>query len=79
MDVETNSSEPCSMWAYDTSHFTETASMKFNIVCDNAYLRTLSGTLRMFGLLIGSLTFGWLSDLIGRIPTITATGVLMIM
>ena len=65
---------PCTMWAYDTSHFTETVSMKWDIVCDNAYLRTLSGTLRMFGLLIGSLVFGWLSDLIGRIPTITLAG-----
>jgi len=78
VDEETNSTEDCTMWAYDKSHFTETVSMKFDIVCNNAYLRTLSGTLRMFGLLIGSLVFGWLSDVIGRIPTITATGVLMI-
>ena len=48
--------------------------MKWDIVCDNRYLRTLSGTLRMFGLLIGSLVFGWLSDVIGRIPTITLAG-----
>ena len=48
--------------------------MKYDIVCDNAYLGTLSGTLRMFGLLIGSLVFGWLSDIIGRVPTITLAG-----
>ena len=66
--------EACAMWAYDKSHFSETVSMKWDIVCDNAYLRTLSGTLRMFGLLIGSLVFGWLSDVIGRIPTITLAG-----
>ena len=48
--------------------------MKYDIVCDNAYLGTLSGTLRMFGLLIGSLVFGWLSDIIGRVATITLAG-----
>ena len=77
--LDDNSSEPCTMWAYDKSHFTETVSMKWDIVCDNAYLRTLSGTLRMFGLLIGSLTFGWLSDVIGRLPTITLAGTMIMM
>ena len=64
--AENGSLVPCSQWAYDTTYFTETLSMKYDIVCDNAYLGTLSGTLRMFGLLIGSLVFGWLSDIIGR-------------
>jgi len=69
--------EECSMWAYDKSHFTETVSMRFSIVCENAYIRTLSGTLRMFGLLIGSLVFGWLADVIGRVPTITIAGTMI--
>ena len=72
--AENGSLVPCSLWAYDTTYFTETLSMKYDIVCDNAYLGTLSGTLRMFGLLIGSLVFGWLSDIIGRVPTITLAG-----
>jgi len=72
--ADDNGTVVCSEWAYDDSHFSETVSMKWDIVCDNRYLRTLSGTLRMFGLLIGSLVFGWLSDVIGRIPTITLAG-----
>ena len=72
--AENGSLVKCSQWAYDTTYFTETLSMKYDIVCDNAYLGTLSGTLRMFGLLIGSLVFGWLSDIIGRVPTITLAG-----
>jgi len=69
-----NGTSTCEMWAYDKSHFSETVSMKWDIVCDNAYLRTLSGTLRMFGLLLGSLIFGCMSDFIGRVPTITIAG-----
>ena len=72
--ADDNGTVVCSEWAYDDSHFSETVSMKWDIVCDNRYLRTLSGTLRMFGLLVGSLVFGWLSDVIGRIPTITLAG-----
>ena len=74
IEVENGSLVKCSQWAYDTTYFTETLSMKYDIVCDNGYLGTLSGTLRMFGLLIGSLVFGWLSDIIGRVPTITLAG-----
>merc|ERR1712186_102342 len=52
--ADDNGTVVCSEWAYDDSHFSETVSMKWDIVCDNRYLRPLSGTLRMFGLLIGS-------------------------
>ena len=49
-------------FAGNRSLFSSTASMEFNIACDKAYLKTLSGTLRMSGLLMESLMFGWLSD-----------------
>ena len=49
-------------FAGNRSLFSSTASMEFNIACDKAYLKTLGGTLRMSGLLMESLMFGWLSD-----------------
>ena len=52
-------------FAGNRSLFSSTASMEFNIACDKAYLKTLSGTLRMSGLLVEPLMFGWLSDQIG--------------
>eukprot|EP00091_Calanus_sinicus_P023459 TRINITY_DN7934_c0_g1_i2.p1 TRINITY_DN7934_c0_g1~~TRINITY_DN7934_c0_g1_i2.p1 ORF type:complete len:212 (+),score=54.76 TRINITY_DN7934_c0_g1_i2:85-720(+) len=50
---EGNISE-CSKWTFDESVIVETVSANFDIVCDKAFLKTLSGTLRMSGLLIGS-------------------------
>ena len=35
-----------------------TASMEFNIACDKAYHKTLSGTLHMSGLLVEFIVFG---------------------
>ena len=64
----------CSSWVYDKSVIYESVSADFDIVCDKAFLKTLSGTLRMSGLLIGSFIFGWLSDGIGRVPSLTLAG-----
>jgi len=64
----------CSSWIYDKSVIYESVSADFDIVCDKAFLKTLSGTLRMSGLLIGSFIFGWLSDGIGRVPSLTLAG-----
>jgi len=67
----------CSLWVYDQSVFIDTVAADFDIVCDQAYLKPLSGTLRMSGLLIGSFIFGWLSDTCGRVPSLTLAGVLL--
>ena len=68
----------CTDWAFDRSVFEHTASSDFSIVCDAAFLKPLSGTLRMAGLLMGSFFFGWMSDVVGRVPSITAAGLLLL-
>ena len=75
--VEEGNKTECSIWVYDQSVFHETVAADFNIVCDQAYLKPLSGTLRMSGLLIGSFIFGWLSDSCGRVPSLTLAGILL--
>ena len=56
----------CQNFVYDQTIFWSTAITDFNVVCDNAYLRTLSTTVSMCGLLFGSMFFGWISDAMGR-------------
>ena len=68
----------CTSWAFDQSVFSQTASTDFTIVCESAYLKPLSGTLRMAGLLVGSFFFGWMSDVFGRVPSNTAAGILLL-
>ena len=51
--------------------FHESVAADFNIVCDQVYLKPLSGTLRMSGLLIESYIFGCLSDGCGRVSSLT--------
>jgi len=56
----------CSDFTYDQSIFEKTAISYFNVVCDQSYLRTISTTVSMTGLLFGSMFFGWISDALGR-------------
>ncbi len=56
----------CDKFAYDQSLFTDTAVSEFNAVCGSGYLRTISSTMYMSGMLFGSLFFGWISDAMGR-------------
>ena len=67
----------CSRWTFDQTVIRHSASSEFGIVCDNAFLKTLSGTLKMSGLLVGSFVFGWMSDVLGRVPSLTLAGILL--
>ena len=70
--------EGCQEWTFDQSVFHSTASSDFNIVCDQAVLKALSNTFRMSGLLVGSFFFGWLSDKFGRVVSVTAAGMTLV-
>ena len=56
----------CQTFVYDPKIFHSTAITDFNVVCDHSYLRTISTTVSMCGLLFGSMLFGWISDAMGR-------------
>lgn len=56
----------CTEIIYDRSIFKQTIQMEWNLICDYAQLANLTQTSFMFGIMIGSLLFGWLSDKFGR-------------
>ena len=56
----------CTDFTYDQSIFRSTAITDFDVVCDRANYRTVSSTVNMAGLLLGSMFFGWISDAMGR-------------
>jgi hypothetical protein len=55
------------------------SSIEDSCVLIGSYFQTLSGVLRMFGLLIGSFFFGWLSDAVGRVPSLVAAGITLLL
>ncbi|XP_046736727.1 organic cation transporter protein-like [Diprion similis] len=56
----------CDSFAYDDSQYGVTASTQWDLVCDDAWLKTASESLFMLGVMLGVLTFGALSDRYGR-------------
>ncbi|XP_072178172.1 organic cation transporter protein-like [Diadema setosum] len=53
-------------WVYDKSQYKSSIIQDFNLVCDDANLDSLAQSLYFVGVLVGSLLFGALSDIIGR-------------
>ncbi|XP_026174576.1 organic cation transporter protein [Mastacembelus armatus] len=59
--------ESCQVgWTYSTETFQSTIVTEWDLVCDNASLNTIGSSIYMFGLLVGAMLFGSLSDKYGR-------------
>ena len=56
----------CNEWVYDTSIFENTFTKQDDLVCDRSYWISLTQTIYYAGVLVGSIVFGQLSDIIGR-------------
>ncbi|XP_072932786.1 organic cation transporter protein-like isoform X2 [Epargyreus clarus] len=56
----------CSSYKYDHSTFEETIISQWDLVCDKAWLKNLTQTIFMLGILVGNMVFGHLSDRFGR-------------
>ncbi|XP_035825419.1 organic cation transporter protein [Aplysia californica] len=63
---ETNTTEHCNRWVYDQSVFENSFVTQENMVCDDTVLRSHANMIYMAGLLVGSITFGFISDNTGR-------------
>jgi len=63
---EPRATRPCTRWDYDRSNWPETVVSQFNLVCDQEYWRSLSQSLYMLGIMVGSFFSGILSDKFGR-------------
>ncbi|GFU12497.1 organic cation transporter protein [Nephila pilipes] len=61
---------PCTEWEYDTSHTSETIVSEWDLVCSREWLISLAKSIYMIGFLLSVFTFGQISDLVGRFPTI---------
>ncbi|XP_052089051.1 organic cation transporter protein-like [Mytilus californianus] len=59
----------CSKWVYDINTFHETFTSKMNFVCDDAIKTSHAQMIFYGGVLVGDVSFGILSDKIGRKKT----------
>ncbi|KAI5646027.1 sugar transporter domain-containing protein [Phthorimaea operculella] len=57
---------PCSNPEYNTSEFTSTIIMEWNLICEKKWLSSFTQTLFQLGTLVGSVVFGMASDRFGR-------------
>ncbi|XP_022363202.1 solute carrier family 22 member 11 isoform X2 [Enhydra lutris kenyoni] len=64
--------EPCmDGWVYDHSTFTSTIVSEWDLVCDNQGLKPMGQSIYMAGVLLGSVSWGFLSDWFGRKPVLS--------
>lgn len=69
----------CNEHVFNTSVFTNTIQMEWDLVCNRSTLASLSQTVFMFGILVGNMFFGALADKLGRrIPLVIAVIVQLI-
>lgn len=63
----------CHEHVFNTSVFTNTIQMEWDLVCDRQTLANLSQTIFMLGILFGNMLFGVMADKMGRrIPLVIA-------
>ncbi|XP_046977702.1 organic cation transporter protein-like isoform X1 [Vanessa cardui] len=56
----------CTKYKYDHSVFGDTIISQWDLICDRAWLKNLTQTIFMLGILVGNMVFGHLSDRFGR-------------
>lgn len=56
----------CTKYEYDHSVFKETIISQWDLICEREWLKNLTQTVFMLGILVGNMVFGYLSDRYGR-------------
>jgi len=67
----------CGGWVFQDDLIRSTAVEDFQMVCGNKGRKSLTQTMYMLGMLLGSFMFGWLSDCIGRKTTLLLSLVIL--
>ncbi|XP_002741807.2 organic cation transporter protein-like [Saccoglossus kowalevskii] len=65
-------------WEYDRSQYKLTVSHQFDLVCDRFYMNALPTSVYMFGMLAGSIIWGYVLDMFGRMTGFMVGNVLLI-
>ncbi|KAM7361200.1 organic cation transporter protein-like [Cochliomyia hominivorax] len=73
-----NDTKQCEHFLYDQSLYVNSAVTEWNLVCGRSLLSATSDSIFMFGVLLGSIIFGQLSDKYGRKPTFFASLVIQV-
>ncbi|XP_061391955.1 organic cation transporter-like protein [Musca vetustissima] len=68
ISLRNNSSQSCSQFHYDYYMGYESLTSELNWICDNAWKSTLGQSMFFVGSVVGSLVFGILADIVGRLP-----------
>lgn len=76
--IPASASRSCDRFVYDPTKYSSSTVIDWNLVCDRNWLRALSDSLFMVGVMLGSIIFGHLSDKIGRKPVFFASLVLQL-
>ncbi|XP_011869932.1 PREDICTED: organic cation transporter protein isoform X2 [Vollenhovia emeryi] len=69
----------CTEWEYDRTIFPETIISQWNLVCDRTHYANIQQSILMFGVLLGNIIFGSLSDRYGRKPPLMVSIVLQLL
>ncbi|XP_017492014.1 PREDICTED: organic cation transporter protein-like [Rhagoletis zephyria] len=73
-----NGTTKCSHYVYDRSKYANSAVTEWDMVCARGLLTATSDSLFMFGVLLGSIVFGQMSDKYGRKPIFFASLVIQV-
>ncbi|XP_014204218.1 organic cation transporter protein-like [Copidosoma floridanum] len=68
----------CTEWEFNRTVFPETIISQWNLVCSRSNYADLQQSILMFGILLGSISFGFLSDRFGRKPPLMFSIVLQL-
>lgn len=81
--IEVNGSDtirtPCHHWDYNTSYGFISIVQEFNWICDDDWKPVLGQSLYFIGSAIGSLTFGFIADSLGRLHALVLSNMVAFM
>ncbi|XP_013382971.1 organic cation transporter protein [Lingula anatina] len=72
MNLEGDGVVACNNWVYDEAFFTQTYTTRFNLVCAQDYIVSLTTMTFFLGAFCGSILSGYLADRFGRKPVLMA-------
>lgn len=63
----------CESFVFETTVFASTVATEWDLVCDRSMIGTVATAIYFFGVLIGAIAGGVVSDWVGRVPTLVCS------